>query len=159
MNVIGAHRSRIAGRVSVRRLSRTLACSAAALVVVAGTITAFGAGIALVDTSTAAAALSCTDNWTGNGGTTDWNTGTNWSTGVPNSSSDACIPGSASVVVPNSAFSVNELTVSSGATLTVGASGGTTVATLSVGNGFENDGTTTAGPSATGFARPSPRAR
>jgi hypothetical protein len=152
MNVVGAHRSRNAGRVSVGRFSRTLTSSAAALVVVAGTITAFGAGVALVDAPPAAAALSCTDNWNGNGGTTDWNTGTNWSTGVPNSSSDACIPGSASVVVPNAAFSVNELTVSSGATLTIGASGGTTVASLSVGNGFENDGTTTAGPSATGFA-------
>ena len=142
-------------RLSLRRWARTLGGGIASLVVVAGTITAFGAAVVGVDSAPAAAALSCNDNWTGGdaGNPTSWNDTLNWSAGIPNSGSvDACIGGDATVVVPNAGFSVGELTVSTGSTLTVGASGGTTVASLSVGSGLENDGTLTAGPSGTGFA-------
>ncbi len=146
---------RSADRLSLRRWARTLGGGIASLVVVAGTITAFGAAVVGVDSAPAAAALSCNDNWTGGdaGNPTSWNDTLNWSAGIPNSGSvDACIGGDATVVVPNAGFSVGELTVSTGSTLTVGASGGTTVASLSVGSGLENDGTLTAGPSGTGFA-------
>jgi len=137
-------------------MARTLGAGAASIVLLAGTITAFGAAITALDSAPAAAALTCNDNWTGGAGTSDWNTATNWSNGVPASSgasdNDACISGGATVVIPNAAISINELTVSSGSTLTVGVSGGTTAATLSVASGLENDGTLTAGPSGSGFA-------
>ncbi len=146
-------RLRLSERGSGRRLVRKLAAGAASVIVVTGTITVLGVGVTLVESAPpAAAALTCNDNWTGTAGTTDWNTATNWSAGVPNSSSDACIGGSATVVIPNASFSVSELTVSSGSTLTVGASGGTTPAQLSVSGGAENDGTLTAGPSGSGNA-------
>ena len=146
---------RRAGRLSLQRWVSTLGGGIASLVVVAGTITAFGAAVVSVDSTPAAAALSCNDNWTGGdtGNPTAWNDSLNWSAGIPNSGSvDACIGGGATVVVPNATFSVGELTVSSGSTLTVGTSGGTTVASLSVGSGLENDGSLTAGPSGAGFA-------
>ena len=145
-------RLRLSERGSGRRLARKLAAGAASIIVVTGTITVLGVGVAVIDSAPAAAALSCTDNWTGTAGTSDWNTATNWSAGIPNSSSDACIGGSSTVVIPNASFSVAELTVSSGSTLTVGVSGGTPVAQLSVNGGTENDGTLTAGPSGSGTA-------
>ena len=151
--VLGNARLRIADPQFLRRMARTLGAGTASLVLLAGTVTVLGAAVTVLDSAPAAAALSCTDTWTGGAGTTDWNTALNWNAGLPNGSSDVCIPANATVVAPNAAFGVNELTVSSGSTLTVGVSGGTGTASLSVGAGLENDGTLTAGPSgASGFA-------
>jgi large repetitive protein len=146
-------RSHVAG--SLRQPARRIAVGVAGLIVVAGTLTSFGlAGIGVAPA--ADSTLSCTDQWTGGGGTTDWDTPANWSTGVPDETSvDVCIAAGATVVVARGSFAVGELTVSRGSALTVGAApgdSGPTGATLAVVAGAENDGILTAEPSATGAA-------
>ena len=139
---------------SLRRVARTLGAGVAGVLLVAGTITALGAGAA-VGPPAASADLSCNDTWTGAAATTDWNTAANWSAGVPQSTSvHACITGDATVVVSGASFAIGALTVSAGSSLTIGGNGpGATAASLSVSSGLENDGTLTAGPSgATGEA-------
>jgi len=154
--LLGDARLRIADTLTLRRTARTLGAGLASLVVLAGTITVFGVGLTVLDSAPAAAALTCNANWTGadSGNPTAWNDALNWSpASIPSGgSADACISGNASVVIPNASFSIGELTVSSGSTLTVGISGGGTTASLSVSAGLENDGTLTAGPSGSGFA-------
>ena len=67
-------------------------------------------------------ALSCNDNWTGGGPSGDWDSAANWTTGVPNGAGvDACIAGNADVTLSDASFSVGELTVSAGSSLTIGA--------------------------------------
>ncbi len=133
---------------------RSLGAAAAGLVVLAGGLAIYGAA----DIGVAPAAdtvLSCTDNWTGAAGTTDWSTAGNWSAGVPDTAAvDACVPGGATVVEQNATIVVGELTIAKGSSVTVGA-GGTAVpagATLSVTSGLDIDGTLTAGPSDPGTA-------
>ena len=137
-------------RLPIRRKAKTFGAAAAVLFVVAGAITALGAGTVVADAAPAAA-LTCNDTWTGAAGTTDWNTPANWSAGIPNTTSfDACISGNSTVVVPNASLSIGELTVSAGSTLAVGASEGgtgTDVASLSVLSGLANSGNLTVGPS------------
>ena len=125
----------------------------AGLVVVAGSLAIYGAtGIGVAPA--ADTVLSCTDTWTGGGGTSDWNSAGNWNAGVPQGSGvDACIPGGATVVVQNATFSIGELTVAKGSSLTVGGDAGGTGqagASLSVSSGLDNGGTLTAGPTGTG---------
>ncbi|MFZ0250709.1 MAG: hypothetical protein WAL61_12265, partial [Acidimicrobiales bacterium] len=122
-----------ADHLSLRRLTRAIGAVLAALVVVAGTITAFGAAVVSLGSSPAAAAPTCTATWTGDAGTTDWNTGTNWSpTGVPATGSDVCIPSDATVVDSNVSPSLDSLDVAQGATLTVGTPTGTNGLSLTV---------------------------
>ena len=122
-NVAPRHpRLRVLDHVSRRKLSRSLAVAVASLTVVGGTLAVYGT----TDIGVAPAAdtvLNCTDTWTGNGGTTDWGTAANWSTGVPNDTGvDACIPDATTVVIADASFSVGELTVARGSTLAVGGS-------------------------------------
>ncbi len=156
-NVAPRHpRLRVLDRVSRRKLTRSLAVAVASLTVVGGTLAVYGT----TDVGVAPAAdtvLNCTDTWTGNGGTTDWGTAANWSTGVPNDTGvDACIPDATTVVIADASFSVGELTVARGSTLAVGGSdtggSGSSSASLSVSSGLENDGTLTAGPSGPGLS-------
>ncbi len=140
-------------RVARWRPHKALAAAVASLLVVAGTLAVYATtGIGLAPA--ADTVLSCTDTWTGNGGTTDWNTAANWSAGVPDTATvDACISDHATVVVSNASFSVGELTISKGSTLAVGTGGSGSLGTsLSVSLGLENDGTLTAGPSGPGTA-------
>ena len=149
-------RLHVAARRCLRKPLRRIAAGLAGLTVVAGTLTTYG----LTDIGVAPAAdsaLGCTDQWTGGGGTSDWGTGANWSTGVPDGTAvDVCIPAGATVVVGRGSFSVGELTVSRGSALTVGpaATAGATPtgASLAVAAGAENDGTLAAEPSGTGAA-------
>ncbi len=147
---LGEFRLRAAERPSLRRMAKVLGAGAASMVVVVGTIAALDAA-AVMGSTPPVSVLSCHDTWTGAAATTDWNTATNWSAGIPDSTSiDACITGDATVVVSGASFSIGELTVSAGSSLTVGRSGpGATAATLSVSSGLENKGTLTAGPSGT----------
>ncbi len=149
-------RLHLAARGSLRTPARRIAAGVAGLMVVAGTITSYG----LTDIGVAPAAdatLSCTDQWTGAGGTNDWDTAANWSTGVPDGTGvDVCLSAGATVVVQRGTFSVGELTVSRDSALTVGAAdaagAGPTGTRLAVAAGAENDGTLTAEPSGTGAA-------
>ena len=105
---------------------------------------------------TADTVLSCTDTWTGGGGTSDWNGAGNWNAGVPQGSGVDGVPHpqqDATVVVQNATFSIGELTVAKGSSLTVGGDAGGTGqagASLSVSSGLDNGGTLTAGPTGTG---------
>jgi hypothetical protein len=139
-----------AGKRRPIRVARTLGAGLAGMVLVVGTITALDAAAAVVGTTSAVANLSCNDTWTGAAATTDWNTATNWSAGVPQSTSaDACITDHATVVVSDASFSIGELTVSAGSSLTVDGGGpGATAASLGVSSGLDNDGTLIAGASA-----------
>ena len=102
---------------------RSLGAAVAGLVVVAGSLAIYGAtGIGVAPA--ADTVLSCTDTWTGSGGTTDWNTAANWSAGVPDATGvDACIPGGATVVDQDATAAVGELTVAKGSTLAVSTAG------------------------------------
>jgi Big-like domain-containing protein len=122
-----------------------LGAGVAAMALVAGTIGALDAAEIVVGTTPTAADSSCQDTWTGAAGTTDWNTATNWSTGVPDSTSvHACITGHVTVLLGDASLSVGELTVSAGSSLTIGTGGtGATSASLHVSSGAENDGTLT----------------
>jgi len=110
---------------------------------VAGTIIAFGAPEGVVGTTPTAAGASCQDTWTGAARTTDWNTATNWSTGVPDSADvHVCITGDAPVVLAGASLTVGELTIPAGSSLTIGTGvSSATAASLHVSSGLENDGT------------------
>ncbi len=71
--------------------------------VLAATIASFGSlGVAIVATATPSAALTCSDNWVGpTTGTQSWNTAANWSAGLPNGSSVACIQAAGTYTVQN----------------------------------------------------------
>jgi hypothetical protein len=140
-----------------RRAVRSLRPAAAGLCVVAGAFVISGAsGIGVAPA--ADSALSCTNIWTGNAGSTDWGTASNWSAGVvPDSTGvDACIPGGTTVVDQSAPVVVGELTIAKGSSLTVGTGGppdpGAGGATLSVTSGLDNEGTLTAEPSTVGVA-------
>ena len=143
-----------ADRLSRRRAAVTLGAGVAAMVLVAGTIVALVAPQVVVGTTPTVADSSCQDTWTGAAGTTDWNTATNWSTGIPNSTSvHACITGHATVLLTGASLSVGQLTVSAGSSLTIGAGAtGPTAATLHVSSGMENDGTLSVAPGTDGGA-------
>jgi len=151
--VLGESRLRVAEGWSVRLRSTVLGAGFGVLVLVAGTFIGLGSAAATGGTTPAAApvALRCDDVWTGGAGATAWNSATNWSAGVPDSSSSACITGGATVVVPDAAFSVGELNVSAGSTLDVGTGiGGGTPASLSVSSGLAVNGTLTVRGTVTG---------
>jgi hypothetical protein len=108
--------------------------------VVAGTTTVFDASSFVLGSAPATEALSCQDSWVGTSPSGDWGSAANWSTGVPDgTSADACIAGNVRVSLSGS-FSVGELTVSAGSSLTL-ASGDTT--SLTVSSGLQNDGSLT----------------
>ena len=121
---------------------------------VAGTITAFGAAVVSVGSAPAAAAPTCTDNWTGgDSGTSDWNTGTNWSpAGVPASGADVCIPSNATVVDSNVSPGLDSLDVAQGATLTIGTPGGSNGLNLLVNGPTTVEGSLVLGVSGTSFS-------
>ena len=138
---LGRRRPREAGRRSRRRAAGTLAAGIAATALVAGTIVALDVPQVVVGTTPTVADSTCQDTWTGAAGTTDWSTATNWSTGVPNGTGvHACITGDATVLLTGASFSVGQLTVSAGSSLTIGATG-PGAAVLRVSSGAENDGT------------------
>ena len=145
---LGRLRPREAGRRSRRRAAGTLGAGVAATALVAGTIVALDVPQVVVGTTPTVADSTCQDAWTGAAGTTDWSTATNWSTGVPNSTSvHACITGDATVLLTGASFSVGQLTVSAGSSLTIGAGAtGPGAATLRVSSGVENDGTLSVRP-------------
>ncbi len=120
-----------------------LGAGVAAVMLVAGTIIAFGAPEGVVGTTPTAAGASCQDTWTGAARTTDWNTATNWSTGVPDSADvHVCITGNAPVVLAGGSLTVGELTILAGSSLTIGTGvSSATAASLHVSSGLENDGT------------------
>jgi hypothetical protein len=60
-----------------------------------------------------------TTNWTGGGAPGDWNDAANWSSGVPGGGDNAIIDFSANDPVLASAATTNDLTVNSGAVMTV----------------------------------------
>ena len=71
----------------------------------------------------------------------------------PKAAASTCRPRGATVVVQNATFSIGELTVAKGSSLTVGGDAGGTGqagASLSVSSGLDNGGTLTAGPTGTG---------
>jgi large repetitive protein len=150
--VLGELRSRGADHLSGRRRLATFGAGIAATVLVAGIFAALDAAQVVVGTTPTVADSSCQDTWTGAARTSDWNTLTNWSTGVPNGSTvHACITGDAAVILADASVSVGELTISTGSSLTVGASGTattttTTTTSLHVWSGLENSGTLTADP-------------
>lgn len=91
-------------------------------------------------------AAGCGDNWTGKGDGASWFDASNWDNGVPQSTTDACIPAGSSTVVilgaaevpPTSAAAANTLTVGAGDTLTISgveSSGTQYPATLTLTNG------------------------
>ncbi len=93
-------------------------------------------GITATATTTIASATSGT--WLG-GTSTDWNDPTNWCSGVPTSSTNVVIPsGTANSPTTNSGASAvcNNITINSGATLTLASS-------LTVSGNFSNSGTFT----------------
>ena len=65
--------------------------SAAALALVIGALGSVGA-VVVATATPSAAQLTCTDSWVGpTSGTQSWDTSANWSGGVPDGSSVACI--------------------------------------------------------------------
>ena len=139
------------GRNSARATqSRRFRLVGAALVV----FSSFGAGGALIlaGAHPAAAAFTCTDTWTGNGGNSSWSNSGNWDPGTPTSASDVCIPGGAIVAITGSSVGVAGLDLSAGSSLTVGSLSDTSPIGLTVSSALVNDGTLTLGPSASGHA-------
>jgi len=125
------------------------------MVLVSGIFAALDAAEVVVGTTPTVAESNCQDTWTGAARTTDWNTLTNWSSGIPNDTSvHACITGHAAVVLADASVSVGELNISAGSGLTIAASGTATDAAtaatgLRVGSGLENGGTLTVSSSET----------
>ncbi len=149
---------------SHRHVARRLGAVVAGIVVVAGTTTAFDASSFVLGNTPPAAALSCNDNWTGGGPSGDWDSPADWTTGVPNGTGvDACITGNANVTLSDASYSVGELTVSAGSSLTIGPTAtiagptppggaalttdpideGSTLPSLTVSSGMQNDGAVT----------------
>ena len=124
----------------------------ASLALVAGAVTGFGAvGLVALATAPAAAAPTCSVTWTGDAGTTDWNTANNWSpVGVP-SGTDVCVTANATVVDSNVSPSEDSLDVALGATLTIGTSTGTNGLSLTVNGPTTVEGSLVLGPSGTSF--------
>ncbi len=151
---LGESRLRVAERWFLRLRATVVGAGFAVLVLVAGTFTGLGSAATTGGATSAAApvASSCDDLWTGGAGTTEWNSATNWSGGVPDDGSSACIPGGATVVVPDASFSVGKLTVLVGATLDVGTGSGSggAPASLSVSLGLAVNGTVTVRGTVTG---------
>jgi hypothetical protein len=83
--------------------------------------------------------------WTGNASTTVWTTVNNWSNGVPNTTIDCTIANTSFDPVITAGLTANckNLTIASGAILTMNATGGAT--TLNVYGDFTNNGTFTQG--------------
>ena len=152
------------GRRSHRDVVRRLGAVVAGLVVVAGTTTVFDASSFVFGSAPPPEALSCNDSWTGSGPSGDWDSAANWTAGVPNGAGvDACISGNANVTLSDASYSVGELTVSAGSSLTIGAAatiagatttGGdpvttdpidaaSTVPSLTISSGLQNDGAVT----------------
>ena len=121
----------------------------ASLALVAGVVTGFGAvGVIALATAPPAGALTCSVSWTGDAGTTDWNTADNWSpVGVP-SGTDVCITSNATVVDSNVSPSENSLDVAQGATLTISGIAGLS---LTVNGPTTVEGSLVLGPSGTSF--------
>ena len=82
----------------------------------------------------------------------DWDSAANWTAGVPNSTgADVCISGNANVLLTAASFSIGQLTVSAGSSLTIGSTGSTastasTTAELDCVVGLQNDGSLTVSP-------------
>ena len=76
-----------------------------------------------------------TTTWTGNAGTSDWNTALNWDNGVPTITHDAVIAaaGVQPIIVANQ--DMQSLVIDAGATLAVNAGG------LNINNQLQNQGT------------------
>ncbi len=150
-------------RRSHRQVARRVGAVVAGLVVVAATTTVFDASSFVLGSAPPTEALSCNDSWTGGGPSDDWGSAANWTTGVPNGNGvDACINGNANVALSDASYSVGELTVSAGSSLTLGTptttagattGGGPATATpsdaestspsLTVSSGLQNDGAVT----------------
>ena len=89
--------------------------------------------------------------WTGDAGTTDWNTANNWSpVGCP-VGTDVCVTANATVVDSNVSPSEDSLDVALGATLTIGTCTGTNGLSLTVNGPTTVEGSLVLGPSGTSF--------
>ena len=124
----------------------------ASLALVAGAVTGFGAvGLVALATAPAASAPTCSATWTGEAGTTDWDTASNWSpAGVP-SGADVCITANATVVDSNVSPSQDRLDIAQGATLTIGTSTGSNGLNLTVNGPTSVEGSLVLGLSGTSF--------
>jgi len=70
--------------------------------------------------ATPALAQSCTDSWTGAGGTTNWSNGANWSNGSePGNSDNVCIQESGAAVLLDVGDGIADLTLGSSDSLTI----------------------------------------
>jgi large repetitive protein len=133
----------------LRSLAGRFGFVVAGLLIVAGTTTVFDASSFVSGSAPPAQTLSCNDTWTGGGAVGDWGSAANWTAGVPNSTrADVCISGNANVLLTTASFSIGQLTVSAGSSLTIGSST-TTSASLIVSLGSQNDGSLTVDPSGT----------
>jgi len=83
--------------------------------------------------------LMAQTNWTGGGGDNDWNNASNWSAGIPTATSNITVLNVANLPILTSAETINDLTINTGASVTVNAGG-----SLSLGGNFTNNGTFTA---------------
>ena len=134
--------------------SSRFASGMASLALVAGVVTSFGAvGVIALATAPPASALTCSASWTGDAGTTDWNTATNWSPAAVPTGTNVCITADATVVDSNVSPSVSGLDVAQGATLTIGTSGGSNGLDLTVNGPTTVEGSLVLGVSGTSFAR------
>jgi Bacterial Ig-like domain (group 3) len=132
-----------AARRSDRLLARRVGALIAGLLVVAGTTTAFDASSTVFGSAPPTETLSCNDNWVGSSPAGTWDSAANWSTGVPNGAGvDACITGHANVTLSDASFSIGELTVSAGSSLTIGTVG-TAAPSLTISSGLQNGGSLT----------------
>ena len=102
-------------------VARRVAAVVAGFLVVAGTTTVFDASSTVFGSAPPTETLSCNDTYVGSGTSGDWDSAANWSAGVPDGADvNACIIGNADVTLTGASFSVAELTVSSGSSLTIG---------------------------------------
>ena len=147
------------GRTSLRRSAGRVGAVVAALLVATGTTIVFDASSFVSGSAPPTDTLSCNDSWIGSGSLGDWDSATNWSTGVPSGGGvDACISGNADVVLTDASFSIGELTVSAGSSLTIGLANTTNTtnttnarasADLTVSSGLLNAGSLTVHQSGT----------
>ena len=153
--------------MSLRRSAKRLGAVVAALLVAAGTTIVFDASSFVSGSAPPTETLRCNDTWLASGTAGDWDTAANWSSGVPNGTGiDACISGNANVVLADASFSVGQLTVSAGSSLTIGTDPASTttatstsatsttdttaptaLASLTVSSGLQNAGSLTVLPS------------
>jgi hypothetical protein len=148
------------GGRSYRLSTRRFAVALAGLLAVAGTTVVVNASSFVQGSPPATETMSCTDSWTGSGPSGDWGSATNWTNGVPNGTNvNACITGATNVTLSDLSFSIGELTVSAGSSLTIGAgsattAGGTvdpgaTAPSLTISSGLQNDGSLKVDPTGT----------